>query len=113
MCLGRLGAQAKEVAPNLIELLDDPKGEVRAAAATALGEMGARLVLTARKADELEAACAQLRTDGIDASWIAADTAREADIGALVDGILQRLGHVDILVNNAGATWGAAMEDSR
>ena len=79
--------------------------------ASALGEMGARLVLTARKADELEAASAQLRADGVDASWIAADTAREADIDALVDGALQRLGHVDILVNNAGATWGAPAEE--
>jgi NAD(P)-dependent dehydrogenase (short-subunit alcohol dehydrogenase family) len=79
--------------------------------AAALGEMGARLVLAARKADELEAACARLRADGVDASWIAADTARESDIGALVDGSLQRLGHIDILINNAGATWGAPAEE--
>jgi gluconate 5-dehydrogenase len=79
--------------------------------AAALGEMGARLVLAARKADELEAACSRLRADGVDASWIAADTAREGDIGALVDGSLQRLGHIDILVNNAGATWGAPAEE--
>jgi NAD(P)-dependent dehydrogenase (short-subunit alcohol dehydrogenase family) len=79
--------------------------------AAALGEMGARLVLAARKADELEAACAQLRGESSDADWIAADTTREADIAALVDGTLQRLGHVDILVNNAGATWGAPAEE--
>ena len=34
-----------------------------------------------------------------------------SDIAALVDGALQRLGHVDILVNNAGATWGAPAEE--
>ena len=79
--------------------------------AAALGEMGARLVLAARKADELEAACAQLRSDGVDAGWIAADTTKESDVTALVDGTLQRLGHVDILVNNAGATWGAPAEE--
>ena len=79
--------------------------------ASALGEMGARLVLAARKAEELDAACVQLRADGVDASWIAADTARETGIDALVDGTLQRLGHVDILVNNAGATWGAPAEE--
>ena len=79
--------------------------------AAALGEMGARLVLAARKADELEAASAQLRGDGVDASWIAADTTKEGDIAALVDGALQRLGGIDILVNNAGATWGAPAEE--
>ena len=79
--------------------------------AEALGEMGARLVLTARRADELEAAAAQLRAQGIDASWIAADAAQPADIARLVDETLARLGHVDILIANAGATWGAPAED--
>jgi NAD(P)-dependent dehydrogenase (short-subunit alcohol dehydrogenase family) len=79
--------------------------------AAALGEMGARLVLAARKPDELEAASAQLRGDGVDASWIAADTTKEGDIAALVDRALQRLGGIDILVNNAGATWGAPAEE--
>ena len=46
--------------------------------------MGARVVISARKADELEAACAQLQALGIEASWIAADTASEADITRLV-----------------------------
>ncbi|HXF45051.1 MAG TPA: SDR family oxidoreductase [Burkholderiaceae bacterium] len=79
--------------------------------AEALGEMGAKLVLTARKADELEAAAKHLKDQGVDASWIAADCAKDADIARLVDETLARLGHVDILINNAGATWGAPAED--
>jgi gluconate 5-dehydrogenase len=79
--------------------------------AEALGEMGARLVLSARKADELEKAGAHLKQLGIEASWVAADASKESDITRLVDESLQRLGHVDILVNNAGATWGAPAED--
>jgi len=79
--------------------------------ATALGEMGARIVLTARKADELEAAAAQLKTAGVDASWIAADAGKQEDIARLVDETLARVQHVDILINNAGATWGAPAED--
>jgi gluconate 5-dehydrogenase len=75
------------------------------------GEMGARVLLSARKADELEAACAQLRSHGIDATWIAADGALDADISRLAQQAIERLGHVDILVNNAGATWGARAED--
>lgn len=79
--------------------------------AHALGEAGARLLISARKADELEHACAQLQDAGIDARWVAADCAVEADIERLTTEALHRLGQVDILVNNAGATWGAPAED--
>ena len=79
--------------------------------AHALGEAGARVLVTARKADELEGAVAQLRGAGIDAQWIAADCAKEADIHRLAADTLQRMGAVDILVNNAGAAWGAPAED--
>ncbi|MGY8526859.1 SDR family oxidoreductase [Paracidovorax citrulli] len=79
--------------------------------AEALGEQGARLVLSARKADELQEAQQHLRERGIEADWIVADGAREDDIARLADETLSRLGQVDILVNNAGATWGAPAED--
>ena len=79
--------------------------------AAGYGEMGARVVLSARKADELDNACTQLRAQGIDASWIAADAAQEVDVARLAREAVARLGHVDILVNNAGATWGAPAED--
>ncbi|WP_028603127.1 SDR family oxidoreductase [Ottowia thiooxydans] len=79
--------------------------------AHALGEAGARIMLTSRKASDLEEAVAELQNAGIDARWVAANCADEADIGRLVDEALQRLGHIDILVNNAGAAWGAPAED--
>ena len=79
--------------------------------AQALGEAGAKVMLTARKADELEEATAQLQSQGIDARWIAADCAREDDIHRLAAETLQRLGDIDILVNNAGAAWGAPAEE--
>lgn len=79
--------------------------------AHALGEAGARVMVSARKVDELEAAVAQLRAAGIEADWIAADCAQQADIHRLGAETLQRMGGVDILVNNAGAAWGAPAED--
>ena len=79
--------------------------------AHALGEAGARVMLSARKEDELEGAMAELQAAGIDARWIAADAAKEADIHRLADETLERMGDVDILVNNAGAAWGAPAED--
>ncbi len=79
--------------------------------AHALGEAGAKVVLSSRKAADLEEATAELQAAGIDARWIAADCAQEADILRLVDETLQRVGDVDILINNAGASWGAPAED--
>jgi NAD(P)-dependent dehydrogenase (short-subunit alcohol dehydrogenase family) len=79
--------------------------------AHALGEAGARVMISSRKADDLEQAIADLQAAGIDARWIAADCAKEADITRLVDETLHRMGDIDILVNNAGASWGAPAED--
>ena len=79
--------------------------------AHALGEAGARIMLSSRKAEDLEQAAADLQSAGIDARWIAADCAKESEIVRLADETLQRMGEVDILVNNAGASWGAPAED--
>ena len=79
--------------------------------AHALGEAGARIMLSSRKAGDLEEAVADLQAAGIDARWIAADCAQEADIHRLADETLERMGDIDILVNNAGAAWGAPAED--
>ena len=79
--------------------------------AQALGEAGARVMLSSRKAEDLVESAATLKAAGIDVDWIAADCSKEADIRALADETLTRFGQVDILVNNAGAAWGAPAED--
>ncbi len=79
--------------------------------AEALGEAGARVLLTSRKASDLEESAAHLQSKGIDTRWIAADASQPAEIERVAADAMQRLGQVDILVNNAGATWGAPAED--
>ena len=79
--------------------------------AEALGEAGARVLLTSRKASDLEESTAHLQAKGIDTRWIAADASQPAEIERVAGDAMQRLGQVDILVNNAGATWGAPAED--
>ena len=79
--------------------------------AEALGEQGARIVLSSRKQGDLDTAIAHLKTRGIEASAIAADLSQDAQILPLVEQAIARLGHIDILVNNAGATWGAPAEE--
>jgi NAD(P)-dependent dehydrogenase (short-subunit alcohol dehydrogenase family) len=79
--------------------------------AEALGEKGASIILSSRKAPDLEQAQKHLAGLGIKADWIAADNSREDDVKRLADEAITKLGKVDILVNNAGATWGAPTED--
>jgi len=79
--------------------------------ARALGEAGAKVMLSSRKAEDLEQATADLQASGIDARWIAADCSKEEDTRRLADETLERMGAIDILINNAGASWGAPAED--
>lgn len=79
--------------------------------AHALGEAGAKVIVSSRKAEDLMLAVVELKAAGIDADWIAADCGKETEIRALAEESIKRLGHIDILVNNAGAAWGAAAED--
>ncbi|HMM54402.1 MAG TPA: SDR family oxidoreductase [Candidatus Desulfobacillus sp.] len=79
--------------------------------AAALGEMGARVAITARKADELQEAARRLEALGVEALALANDLSKFDQIPGLVDAVLARFAAIDILVNNAGATWGAPAED--
>jgi gluconate 5-dehydrogenase len=79
--------------------------------AEALGEMGAKLALTARKADELDEAREHLARQSIEAFPLVCDLSQTEAIAPMVSKVLERYGKVDILVNNAGATWGAPAEE--
>ena len=75
--------------------------------AEGLGEMGARVAITARKQAELDEAVAHLHGMGIESLAIACDMSDAAAIPAMVEKAIAGLGPIDILVNNAGTTWGA------
>ena len=79
--------------------------------ARALGGMGAKVAITARKAHELAEARTRLEADGIEVLTVTNDVSDLAGIPGLVDGVVARFGTIDILVNNAGTTWGAPAED--
>jgi gluconate 5-dehydrogenase len=79
--------------------------------AEGLGEMGAKLALTARKGDELDEAKAHLEKMGVSALPVVCDLSKHDSIAPMVDKLLAQLGQIDILINNAGATWGAPAED--
>lgn len=79
--------------------------------AEALGEMGAAVVLAARKQNELDEARAHLADRSIECLALTADLAQPAAIAPAVEATLARFGRIDILVNNAGCNWAAAAEE--
>lgn len=79
--------------------------------AEALGEMGARVVITARKEGELADAVVHLQSLGIEARFQVCDLSQPEQIAPVVERVLADFGQIDILVNNAGATWGCPAEE--
>lgn len=79
--------------------------------AEGLGEMGAKLAITARKPEELEEAREHLASQSIEALALPCDLSQPEVIGPMLLKLLGRYGKIDILINNAGASWGAPAED--
>jgi NAD(P)-dependent dehydrogenase (short-subunit alcohol dehydrogenase family) len=75
------------------------------------GAMGAKLALTARKANELADAKAELSAKGYEVFVFPSDLAKPDTLAPMVDAVIAHYGCIDILMNNAGASWGAPAQD--
>ena len=79
--------------------------------AEVLGELGATVVITARKKHELEDAAATLTKQSVKVETVVNDLQDSGSVQPLVEGILERHGQIDVVINNAGAAWGERAED--
>jgi len=75
--------------------------------AEVLGELGAKVAITARKGDELDAAAGHLKSLGVQALPLVCDMGNLAAIPPMIEQVIAAFGAIDILVNNAGTSWGA------
>ena len=75
--------------------------------AEVLGELGAKVAITARKQHELDAASAHLKGLGVEVLALACDMGEIDQIAPMVERVIAALGPIDILVNNAGTSWGS------
>jgi NAD(P)-dependent dehydrogenase (short-subunit alcohol dehydrogenase family) len=78
--------------------------------ATGLLGAGARVIVSSRKAGDLEAAAEELAKLG-DCEAIPADVSTPEGAAELARATQARFPELDILVNNAGAGWGAPLEE--
>jgi gluconate 5-dehydrogenase len=79
--------------------------------AAGLAEMGANLVLCARKAERCQQAAEEVRQLGVKAIAAACDVKSQASIQGVVDAALAEFGGIDVLINNAGISWGSPAEE--
>ena len=82
---------------------------IGAAIARALAWAGARVVVTARTAEEIEAVAAELCAAGAEAWALPCDVADETSVRSLARAVRERVGDVDILINNAGVSSSAPL----
>jgi len=78
--------------------------------ATALGEAGASVVITARREQWLTPADEGLRAKGLTALALTCDVSNPDEVNATIRATLDRCGRLDILINNAGISWGEPVE---
>lgn len=85
------------------------------ACATALGEVGAKVVITDIDDDAGALALEELKKLGIDATYYHLDVCNSAEVTAVADAVQTQFGRIDILVANAGIcfnTPGETMPDA-
>jgi NAD(P)-dependent dehydrogenase (short-subunit alcohol dehydrogenase family) len=78
--------------------------------ARALVQAGARVLVSSRKTQDVEASATELAKIG-DCEAIPGDVSAPEGAAALAAATQERFPSLDILVNNAGAVWGAPLEE--
>src|SRR5687767_11330529 len=67
-----------------------------------LADQGAKLVLAARRVEQLEAVAAECRVRGAEAIVVPTDVTDEAQCRALIEAAAAHYGRIDTLIANAG-----------
>src|SRR5271156_3957343 len=79
--------------------------------AEGLAEMGANLVLCARKKERCQQAADELQKMGVQTLALGCDVKDPASIRVVAETAVKEFGRIDILINNAGTSWGAPVEE--
>jgi len=81
--------------------------------AEGLAEMGANLVLCARKKERSDQAAEELKRFGAKTLALACDVKNPELVQNVVQQTISHFGRLDILINNAGTAWGAPVEEMK
>jgi NADP-dependent 3-hydroxy acid dehydrogenase YdfG len=84
---------------NKVVVITGASSGMGAATARKLASLGAKVVLAARREDQLKNLVTEL---GENAMYVVTDVSKRADLDNLIQQAISRFGHVDVLWNNAG-----------
>jgi citronellol/citronellal dehydrogenase len=110
------GAYRSPLAPDanagLVALVTGGGMGLGRAVAREYGHTGAKVAITGRRPEPLEAVAAELGEAGVDVLAVPETDVREPEqVASLVGAVLDRFGRVDVLVNNAGGQFAATPEN--
>jgi short-subunit dehydrogenase len=92
---------------GLVAVITGASGGIGEEVAAQMATSGAKVVLAARRKDELERVAARCRASGAEVLVVPTDVTVQAECDALIAAAVKQFGRIDVLVNNAGqGFWG-------
>lgn len=95
---------------NKVVVITGASSGLGAATARALAELGAHVVLGARRADRLQALVDEITAGGGSAQAVVTDVTHLDQVMRLVDAAIQAHGRIDVMINNAGLMQQSPLE---
>ena len=74
-------------------------------------KMGARVVMAARREEELRRIAAEIESAGGEVEYVACDVVKEEDCRNLIERAVKRFGGIDVMICNAGLSMRALFDD--
>ena len=96
-----------------VALINGGGGAIGAAIAEAFAAAGARVAVSGRSPEPLEAAVERIEAAGSTGLALTADVTKEAEAEGMVRETVERLGRMDIVVNAVGGGAGKALHDAQ
>jgi short-subunit dehydrogenase len=96
---------------NKVVIITGSSSGIGKALAEELAREKARIVISARSTDKLQAFRKELEERGAEVLVVTADVSREEDCKRLIDETVAAYGGIDVLINNAGVSMRALFKD--